>query len=312
MTRTAGIAVVLAAGLAAAGCGSEKRAVPPDAVAIVGDRVVTKAEFTRALGQVNCGFRGPRGCPTRKDVMQSLVRRAQLEQKSVELGIEPSDRDVERAVESLKKHYFGRSEERHRRQLIQQGLTEQGVEADIRSQLTQERVYKEVAKNVRVDEADVEARYAKNKSRYVQPASRLLRHINVEERVVADSLYRRLKKRADFATLARRYAKEGPARTRGTRFRYFGEDRGSRFDRLAFSLETGEISKPFPLPDGWHIVQALGPVEGPKPIPLRDVRRWIREALLLERKQMAVTSWLERVRNEFAGRTWYQAGFIED
>lgn len=152
MLVTARTGLLIAAALAAAGCGSAKRTVPSNAAAIVGEQAITKAALNHALSRGICrsggDYRRSFGACTRRQTLQVLVQRAEREQKARELGIEVSDEDVEERIEQLTKRYLGGSEKRYREQLRQQRLSEEQVKADVRAQLVEERTYSEVTKGL--------------------------------------------------------------------------------------------------------------------------------------------------------------------
>ena len=176
-------AAVLGLGLVA--CGSEKEAVPTNAVAVVGDETITKAEFDRLMDQARESYKNQkRDFPKagteeyqalRGQAMQFLVQRAQFEQKAEEFDIEVSDKDVDARLAQLKKQYFKNDDKKYREQLEQQGLSEDQVKEDIHAQLIQEKIYAEVTKGAKVSDKEIEASYKKNKSQYVQPATRVVR-----------------------------------------------------------------------------------------------------------------------------------------
>src|SRR5918997_6362106 len=144
--------------LALAACGSEKPAVPADAVAVVGDETITKTEFDRLIEQARGSYKQQkRAFPKagsqeyqalRGQAMQFLVQRAQFEQKAQEFDIEVTDEDVDKRLAQLKKQYFQGSQKKYTEQLEQQGLSEEQVKDDVRAQLIQERLYNQVTKGV--------------------------------------------------------------------------------------------------------------------------------------------------------------------
>src|SRR5918992_2680433 len=180
------VLVAAALGLGLVACGSEKEAVPTNAVAVVGDETITKAEFDKLIDQARKSYaQQKREFPKpgtqeyqalRGQAMQFLVQRAQFEQKAREFDIEVSDKDVDNRLAQLKKQYFQGSEKKYEEQLEKQGLTEEQVMDDIRAQLIQEKIYAEVTKGAKVSDKEIAASYKKNKSQYVQPATRTVRH----------------------------------------------------------------------------------------------------------------------------------------
>jgi parvulin-like peptidyl-prolyl isomerase len=322
MKRIRFVALVLAAlaGLGLlVGCGSDKKSVPTNAVAVVGNETVTKAQFDQLLDQAKNSYKTQkRPFPTagsqeyqalRGQAMQFLVQRAQFEQKARELDIEVSDKDVDQRLKQLIKQYFGGSKKKYEKQLKQQGLSEDQVREDVRAQLIQERIYNKVTKDVTVTAKDVEASYKKNKSQYVQPATRDVRHILVKKKTLADQLYGQLTSGGNFAALAKKYSQDPSSKSQGGKLTVSKGQTVPPFDRAAFSMRTRAISKPIKTQYGWHIIQPLGGVKKQKTTPLPQVRDAIKQQLLQERKQKKMNDWVADVRKDFTKKTTYQVGY---
>ena len=284
MKRTVLITVLFAAfaGLAFTGCGSDKKAVPSNAVAVVGDETITKAEFDQLINQAKGSYtQQKRPFPKpgsqeyqalRGQAMQFLVQRAQFEQKADDFDIKVEDKDVDARLAQLKKQYFKGSEKKYAEQLKQQGLDENQVKDDIRAQLIQEKIYTEVTKGVKVTDKEIDATYKKNKSQYVQPATRDVRHILVKKKALADSLYAQLQGGGDFAALAKKYSQDPSSKGQGGKLTISKGQTVPPFDKTAFSLVNRAISKPVKTQYGYHIIQPLSSVKKTKTTPLKDVK----------------------------------------
>jgi parvulin-like peptidyl-prolyl isomerase len=302
-----------------AGCGSDKESVPTNAVAVVGDETITKAEFDKLIDQAKGSYKTQkRKFPEagsqeyealRGQAMQFLVQRAQFEQEADDLGIKVSDEDVDKRLKDLIKQYFGGSKAKYEKQLKQQGLSEDQVRADVQAQLIQEKIYNQVTKEVKVDSAAIAASYKKNKSQYIQPASRDVRHILVKKKTLADQIYSQLTSGGNFATLARKYSQDPSSKSQGGKLTVSRGQTVPPFDRAAFSLEVRAISKPVKTQYGWHIIQPLGKVKKQTVTPLVQVRDAIRQQLLQDRKQAEMNDWVADVRKDFAKKTTYQVGY---
>jgi parvulin-like peptidyl-prolyl isomerase len=302
-----------------AGCGSDKESVPTNAVAVVGDETVTKAEFDKLIDQAKGSYKTQkRKFPEpgsqeyealRGQAMQFLVQRAQFEQEADDLGIKISDEDVDKRLKDLIKQYFGGSKAKYEKQLKQQGLSEDQVRADVKAQLIQEKIYNQVTKEVKVDSAAIAASYKKNKAQYIQPASRDVRHILVKKKMLADQIYSQLTNGGNFATLARKYSQDPSSKSQGGKLTVSRGQTVPAFDRAAFSLQVRAISKPVRTQYGWHIIQPLSKVKKQTVTPLSQVRDAIRQQLLQDRKQAEMNDWVADVRKDFAKKTTYQVGY---
>jgi parvulin-like peptidyl-prolyl isomerase len=318
---TVAIAVLLAAlaGLGLTACGSEKESVPTNAVAVVGDETITKAEFDKLIDQARKSYQQQkRAFPKagteeyqalRGQAMQFLVQRAQFEQKAEDFDIEVTDKDVDNRLGQLKKQYFKNDEKKYEEQLEKQGLDEEQVKEDIRAQLIQEKIYAEVTKGAKVTDKEIEASYKKNKSQYVQPATRNVRHILVKKKQLADQLYGQLQGGANFAQLAKQHSQDPSSKNQGGKLTISRGQTVPPFDKAAFSLVNNAISRPVKTQYGWHIIQPLGSVKKSKTTPLSQVKEAIRQQLLQEKKQTEMTNWVNGIRKDFADKTTYQVGY---
>lgn len=301
----------LLAAIVAAGCAAGRRSVPVNGVAVVGDTLVTKRQYERLCVRQGCAVpTSTEQAAFRAQVVTVLVERAQLEQKAAELGIEVSREECDRRLEGLIQQYFAGSHRRYDEQLRQQGLNEAQVVADICAQVLQEKVHAEVTKGVEVSDKEIETAYSKNKRQYVKPATREVRHILVKRKELADSLYSQLQGGADFATLVKKYSQDPPSKGQGGKLTISRGQTVPPFDKSAFSLATRTISKPIKTGYGWHIIQPLTRVARSKTAPFSRVRDAIRQQLIQVKKQEKMAAWTNELRKDFAGRTYFQIGFV--
>jgi parvulin-like peptidyl-prolyl isomerase len=136
-----------------------------------------------------------------------------------------------------------------------------------------------------------------------------VRHILVRRRALAESVYDRLENGASFAALARRYSLDPGSRTNGGRLTVAKGQTVRPFDRVAFSLKTGAISRPFRTQYGWHIVQALSRIRPAHRVPFAKVEPQLRVLLLQVKNAAAMTAWVAAVKQEYAGKVFYAPGF---
>jgi foldase protein PrsA len=174
--RTAVLPLAAALLLAAVGCGGDSRAVPEEAIAVVGDETVANADLQRLLNQAKANSRGSRHpfpkpgtrpyLQIREQIVQFLVRRAQIAEEAEARGIEFSDEDVEQRRKELVRQYFGGKDDLYEKQLRERGLTETQALADLEATLIQDALLADVAKDIKVSDAEARKYYAKNKKRY--------------------------------------------------------------------------------------------------------------------------------------------------
>jgi peptidyl-prolyl cis-trans isomerase C len=311
--------LVLLVALAAAGCGGGgSTKVPGDAVAVVGDQTITKAQFTVALNRTKRGYKQqhrawPKTGTTQyqqiqQSVLNYLVQTQELEQKAKQLGVKVTDKQIEDRLAQIRKQLGG--EKALEAQAKANGLTLQDVrDVVIRPQLLSEGIYKKVTGDVKVSDKDVESYYKSHLKIYQQPESRDVRHILVSNRALANKLYARIKGGANFATLAKKYSKDPGSAAQGGKLTIVKGQTAGPFDQTAFLLAKGQVSRPIKTQYGWHIIQALSEVKPAKTTPLKDVKSAIRQQLVGQRKRDEMTKWVNDTKKEYEKKIHYQVGY---
>jgi foldase protein PrsA len=313
------VVLLLVVVLVAAGCGSGSESVPANAVATVGSDTITKTQFNFLLDGAKRTYQArkqsfPKAGTTaykslQDQAMQYLVQESELQQKADDMGVKITDADVNARLKSIKQQYFGGSEKKYQSQLKAQGLTEAQIKQDLYAQILSEKLYAKVTTDTKVTDADITKYYNEHKTDYQQAASRDVRHILVNDKKLADSLYQQLKGGADFATLAKKYSKDPGSKNSGGKLTITKGQTVAPFDKTAFELKTNELSKPVHTQYGWHIIQALSAVKAATQTPLKDVKASIQQQLLQTKKTDAMNKWVAGVKKDFDGDVHYQAGY---
>ena len=136
LRRTIGfLAAAVVIVFAGAACSSGSDDVPSNAIAVVGDETVTKADYNRLLGQTRANSKASKRpfpksgtaefAQIRHQIVQYLVRRAQLEAEADKRGIEISDEEVDRRRNQFVQQYFGGNEKAYAKQLEASGVTDE-------------------------------------------------------------------------------------------------------------------------------------------------------------------------------------------
>ena len=313
--------LLLLVGVLAAGCGSGggSKSVPASAVAVVGADTITKTQFNTLLDGAKRNY-AARKTPFPKpgtaqykslqdQVVQYLVQQSELQQKADELGVKVTDKDVQRKLDALKKQYFGTSDKKYKAALKAQGVTESQLRQQLYSTVLSNRIFKKVTGKVKVSDAAVKKYYDDHKTTYTQAASRDVRHILVNSKKLADRLETQLKGGGSFAKLAKQYSKDPGSAAQGGKLTITKGQTVAPFDKVAFSLKTGETSSPVHTTYGWHIIQALSAVKPEKQTPLKDVQESIRQQLLQTKKNDTMTKWFNDVKKSFDKNIAYQTGY---
>jgi parvulin-like peptidyl-prolyl isomerase len=309
--------VVLVAGCGGGGSAKLKK----DDVAVVGSEHIPKSMFDALMSQAKRSFKSqgkkfpPPGSTDyttiKNQAVTLLVQQAEREEKASKMGVNVTDKDVQKRLDQIKKQYFGGSEKKYEQQLKKQGLSDEQVRRDIKAQLISEKVFNKVTNDVKVGDAEVHGYYIQHPQLYAQPQSRDVRHILVKTKPLADRLYAQIKGGADFAALAKKYSQDPGSKTQGGKLTVSKGQTVPQFDKVAFELKTGELSKPVHTQYGWHIIEALSNVKPRKTTPEKQVKDSIKQQLVQQKKNEAMTNWVNSLTKDFCSgsKVKYQVGY---
>jgi parvulin-like peptidyl-prolyl isomerase len=316
------LAVVLMLLLAACGGGGTASLQSND-VAVVGDQQVSKEQLANLLERAKKSYSAekrpfPKPGTSAYNTLQGqavtfLLQRAEFEQKAADMGIHISDKQVNDRIEQLKKQFYGGNEKTYERALKKQGLTPDQARLEVKAQLISEALYNKITSKVQVSDSAIQSYYNTNKSVYQQKASRTVRHILVPSRALADRIYAQLvaDHERNFAALAKRYSKDPGSASKGGELTVARGQTVPAFDKTAFALKKGQLSRPVHTQYGWHIIQALSATKPPSATPLSKVKASIRQQLEQQQKTAAMTTWVDGVKQDYCkgGKVKYAAGY---
>jgi foldase protein PrsA len=322
------VLIILAAGLlAGCGGGGGSAKLSSDDVAVVGSEHISLDDLNTLLNRAKIAYKAqgqkfPKEGTTnyqaiRDNVLTLLVDQAELDQKAASMGIKVTDAEIDARLALVKKQYFGNSQKKYLAEIKKQGFTEAQVRTDvIRPQLISEKVQKQVTKDVKVSDADVQKYYDDNKSTYQQPESRDVRYILVgKSKATAQSVYEQLVKGGDKAwcTLAKKYAKDSSGQNCGKATFSKGQT-VAIFDTTAFTAPANKVAKPFYDPTqykAWFVMEPLGPVKPKSTTPEKQVAPQIKSTLLANKQKAAISDFSSSLTKSYChgSKIRYQVGY---
>jgi parvulin-like peptidyl-prolyl isomerase len=241
-------------------------------------------------------------------IVQNLVQRTELAQQAPKLGVSVSPKQLEDQLTRLKKQYFGGSEKRYQAELKRNCVTDAQVRTDVRANLLSDAIYRKVTAGATVSDDEAKNYYDTHPQVYTQPQTRVVRHILVKNKSLADKLYAQVKGGANFAALAKKYSQDPGSKAQGGQLTISKGQTVPEFDQVAFALKTGQLSKPVHTQFGWHIIQALKPTTPRKSTPFSQVKEAIRQQLLQQKRSESLQKWLDGVKKDYASKVSYATG----
>jgi peptidyl-prolyl cis-trans isomerase SurA len=255
-------------------------------------------------------------------ILDELINSEILLQRASQLNLLATDAEVEDKFTASRSSY---TEEEFQRKLKESGLSVDDLKADIRRQLSiQKLLNREVVAKISITDQDIADYYAANRSQFdfVEPQYHLAQIVvtprpdpsihnrkndkasnEAEAGRKAAMLSQRLSAGADFAQLAMDYS-EDPTSSTGGDLGYNPESSFNRSDPLlkktVLALKIGEVSHPIQLKDGRYFILKLVGKESTGQRQLSDpqVQQGIRELLRNRKEQLLRAAYLTEARNE--------------
>jgi parvulin-like peptidyl-prolyl isomerase len=306
------LAAVLLAGLLAACGGGSSSGLKGDDVAVVGSAHVTKKAFDTLLDQAKRSYTQqgktfPKQGTTEYETVKGqavalLVQQAERTEKAKSEGINITDSQVEKRLNQIKKQYFANSEKKYKAQLKKQHLTDAQVHDDVRSQLISEAVFAKVTKDVKVSADDVHAYYIQHPQLYSKAQTRDVRHILVKTKTRADSIYSQLKagNKQTWCTLAKKYSQDPSSKNNCGKLTISKGQTVAEFDKVAFAGDTNTIHAPVHNARyGWFVIEPISRVHPRSTTPEKQVAATIKQQLLQQKKNQAMTDWVSGLSKTF-------------
>ena len=314
------LALIAALALVACGGGGTSSAdVPDGAVAVVGDKTVTKEEFDKLIEQQKKSAEAqkqdfPAPGTAEYEALKATVVKGLVEQKEWELegeamGVDVTDQEIETELDKLKQQYFQGDEQKYSAELAKQGLTDEDVRNELRTRILTNKIFEAVTKKVTVSDADIKAYYDKNPTQYQQPASREVRHILVKTEALAQKLHDQIQGGADFAKLVEKYTQDTASKADGGKFTAFKGRTVAPFDEFVFSAKTGDLSDPIKTEFGWHIIEVLSAVKPATTTPLDQVKDAIKTTVLQTKQSAAMKAWIAALPAKYGDEVAYAPGY---
>jgi parvulin-like peptidyl-prolyl isomerase len=323
---SAALLISACGGSSASDKNSTSKAVPADAVAIVGAETVPRTKLTALMTQVCVQYKAAKkACPKpgsaeRKSLQQSfvaqLVTQAEFDEAGKQLNVTVKQSEIDKNLEKLKLQYAkgtnGKVDDvKWKKVLADNHTTQVSVVENLRNGLLRQAIFVDLTKSVTVDDAAVQAYYTKNKKSYATPASRAIRHILVKDRATADKIFAQLKSSdAQFGALAKKYTIDPGSKKNGGKLGTIQKGQTvPAFDKVAFSVATGKVAAPVKSSYGWHVIEATAATVPASQKPLdAALKKTIRSTLLTQKKQSVANKWFVTFQKKIEKNVRYAAG----
>ena len=245
----------------------------------------------------------------RDRVMQLLVNAEWIEGEAKEQDVTVSDAEVRKAFDAQKQQNFPKEAD-YTNFLKQSGQTEEQLLAQVRTgELARKISEKVVEGKDKVTDAEISSYYDKNKARFAQPETRDAHVVLARTRARAQQAKDAIEDGDSWKTVANRYSVDEASKQQGgalTGVTKGTQDKG--LDAALFSSRRGEVVGPIKSSFGFYVLEVDKITKGSQQT-LEESKETIRQALVEEKRQKALTTFVADYEKRWRGKTECRDGF---
>lgn len=294
------LAALLVIGLAfATGCTDKNVAAKVNGDVITMDEL--NAQVEQLKKQYPQMFEGADGegrlLDFKQRLLDNLINAKLVEQAADDRDIKIDDDDVTKQVKQLKDGF--KDQAQFEQALKSAGMTEDGLERQIREQLITSKLIESLAKDKAVSADEVETYYEKNKAQFVQKEAKRASHIlfKPEDKKKAESVLKQVQGGGNFASLAKANSIDTATASKGGDLGWPNTPYVPEFETALSKLKKGQTSGLVQSPYGWHIIRVTEERSGSQQ-KLADVKDQIEQIIVQQRRADAYQKFLENLRKD--------------
>jgi foldase protein PrsA len=237
------------------------------------------------------------------EVMQFLIQAQWVQQEAKSRDVKVSDAEVQKSFDDQKKQAFPKEAD-YKKFLQSSGMNEKDILFRVKLDQLQTKLTQKVTKDkVKITDADVKAYYAKNKTRFAQPASRDLEVVLTKTKANADKAQSELKSGKSFKEVSKSLSIDQASKAQGGKLPNVVKGKQDpALDKAAFSAPKGKLEGPVKTQFGYYVFKVTGTKKASQQ-SLDQARDTIRNLLRSQREQKALDSFVKDFRKKYKDKT---------
>lgn len=276
-------------------------------VAVINDSVITQSELNAVAASASDKFNpedkkdAKKMADLKAGVLDAIIEQKLVKQASDKAGIEVSEKEIDNAVEEVKKQN-NMPQEAFLLALAQNGLTLREYREQVKEQIRQVKfIDKEFRSRITVPDEDVGDYYKHNIGEFIGPASFRIRLIFLSGGSVKRQLAKfgavkeGLVNGREFAALAREYSDSPTAGAGGDLGYVKPGEIDKELEALAWKLKPGEVGAPVFKAEGIYILK-IEDLKHSEPKPFEEVRDQIRDKIFKRIMDARFAFWIKEVK----------------
>ena len=270
--------------------------------AVVNEDVITLSELKEIASTTN---QNPEDTQVQSQVLELMIEERLLQQEAKKLGIQVTEKEIDAAVEEVKRRY-NLTEEQMDEALKKQNLTPESFREQWRKQLLHNKLIgTQVQGQIAITEDEIKEYYEEKGGELESLEEIRIAHILItvespDEEKQAENQALEIAKLAksgeDFSELAKQFSKDTSSAERGGDLGYFKKgDMVVELEKAVIGTRIGEIVGPVRSTAGYHVIKVIDKkmVEANS---LDNAKEEIRERIYQEKVEESIKAWLENVK----------------
>jgi foldase protein PrsA len=246
------------------------------------------------------------------EVLGFLIRSTWLDQEATKQGVKVTDKELQKQIDDIKKQQFTQKGS-YEKFLQNAGLTNEDVLFQQRVRQLQDKITQKITKGKdTVTDAQIEAYYNKNKSRFASPERRDLRIVLTKDKAKAAQAKRALQSGQSWKSVAKKYSIDQASKANGGKLAGVAKGQQEKaLDTAVFAADKGKLTGPIKTQFGWYVFDVTK-VAKAKQQSLEESKASIKQILQSQGQQNALKKFGDDYRKRYKAETDCRKGYQVD
>jgi foldase protein PrsA len=245
----------------------------------------------------------------RDQVLEFLIRGNWIEQETAKQNVKVSNGEVQKQIDAAVKQAFQNPAD-FQKFLQRSGLTQADVFYQQRNQLLQQKLTEKVTKaQGKVTDAQIQAYYNKNKSKFATPERRDLRIVLTKSRAKAAQAKSALDSGQSWKAVTKKYSVDQASKAQGGLLSGVAKGQQEKaLDDAIFKADKGKLVGPVKTQFGWYVLE-VSKITPAKQQSLAQSKASIQQILTSDNQRKALDKFGKDYRKRWKAETACRKGF---
>jgi foldase protein PrsA len=245
----------------------------------------------------------------RDQVLEFLIRGNWIEQETSKQNVKVSNKEVQSQIDAAVKQAF-QDPKQFQQFLVRSGLTQADVFYQQRNQLLQQKLTEKVTKaSGKITDAQIQAYYDKNKSKFATPERRSVRIVLTKQQSRAQQAKRALQSGQSWKSVVKRFSIDQASKAQGGLLSGVAKGQQEKaLDEAIFKAQKGKLTGPVKTQFGYYVLEVTK-ITAAKQQSLAQSKPSIQQILQSDGQRKALDKFGKDYRKRWREKTTCRKGF---